>query len=1406
MSHEHMSRDERQELKEAVCDALLERTRRIVSGENEHGAVILGDRPSRILASGFLLPRLNADGDDEASDIRIAAHGLDLRLRTTIAGYVRIRPSFDVYVRALPSTEELFARDGRLIPPHGFSPEAKQHIKDELRRRMPPAGASTPQMRAEVRSALRREIMREMGVRMPGDITPPPLPDEASTEALLGDAADNLLRAGSAEQRVRLQIPDAMSRQYEVPLKCVRVPVPLEELTLPLPLDPAQWRSLATGYSETLSRAAEAACARWIFSDVGHMDAWRFGRVPSEAFWSRAAWDAFIATSRASAPDARRLIPRFDLQMLIDPFIDPMTPEVACLRIAIENVRESDDALECGIFGVSLEVSTPDAALVPMQLERVRRSYHLAGFLSMPAVGVNCGVEEIASSPGDRRLRTTWMPRYTLPRMQAFAIDTVPTKYSALAEQDLNLSALDGLPKAMLSWIADVEAGTRLSWPEEMTSAADDERQRLALHHDIAAWRHESARISRGIDVLVRSQVAWRNDPSCSAAIPYRAWLCTNSSFRQQSLDADAGWRLFQLAFVLAHVPTLASRIPEHAAVFDASFDEDAVSLLYMSTGGGKTEAFFGVIVLGLFLDRMRGKLRGVTAMMHYPLRLLTIQQSQRFARLLARAELVRRDEGIDGAPFEIGFWVGGANTPNRTETASGSVTKEVEVIPTWEEVPISEESEIAGPRRENRLYVAARDAWNKIPLCPFCGATTGLRLFPERHHRLGVLCTATDECAWNRAHTGGPTPEPLPFLLVDTDIYRRAPSVLLGTVDKLALLGQHTNTVVRIAGMFGLARFAGEGTNGLLHTDDAARDLAGVEPVAPAWPGGKEVFFDPFPSLVVQDEMHLLDESLGTFGGIFETGLFAWFASVAPLLGNRACRVPSAPDRARLPHVIGATATAADPAKHVRALYQKHVVQFPHPGPALLNGFYVRLANFDTGGAADGERSVRDAQVHPRVRESAAPWARVYASLMTNGRLHTATTLAALTAHAATVTRWLRDLACAEVQRQARAASEIIASISTAPFSDRRRAAVSRQLEQGRYDRLFALVDLHRIELTYVTNKKGGDQILSAIGAEVSEAHSTMGSAYALDDFRMELISGGVDVKGIQTVIRHAERPFNPAVDDIAAMLRGIVATSAISHGVDVEMFNAMAFAGMPTDIAEYIQASSRVGRTHVGFSLLIPTPQARRDRFVVGVHEGFHRLLERMIAPPAAQRWADRAIERTIPSLVQMWLAGVYHQQAYIAAPPDTKRNQRVPATVDAAASVFRSARANANFETCVAFVCDAIGVDSPVGGPGSSRDYYRNLVRRGVEQIRSELCSDNFTGTLTDFWDNEQNPLRRLRPMMSLRDVDDAGDIFGAARSLKNKALRAEELADAMAFIRNRGVSRGRQLSQSETDEER
>lgn len=1398
LSLEGMTPDERQELKEAVCDAVLERTRRVVSGDGVHGASVLGGKPAYKLSSGFIVPRNNQDGDDESSDIRIPSHGLDFKVRAGPHGVVRVRPSLAVYLRGLPTADELFAREGRLIPRADFSDAARDRIRTTINQRATAEiPADTPSAgKAALRSAISREVHAAMGVAVP-------------TNAVLPAGDDRTIDDGGGEVEAtpptlgRLRIPDAHSRSYEAPLKWIRVAVDAPVLELPLPCDPAAWGRISADYSAELRLAIQRACGSWLSSEQGNQGAWRRIRPPSEAFWSRENWEAFLTTATATTPVQADVVPTFHVQLLVQPIPDPLDPGHHSVRIALENLREHDDRMECGLFNVAIAVELPDEALCPLRLERVKRSYHLAGFMTMPAIGVNGGVIDLGSSAGIRSLRTTWMPRYVLPRTAATVIPSLTTSYETLGLEATAVSGLYALTDDLDGWIGRVASNTEIVQPGEEGSEADEIAQRDRFRADLESWRAEKNRIRHGIDLLERSQRAWQASAASPEAAPYRAWLLLNRTFSRanprRDADSPPGWRLFQLAFILAHVPTFASRLDSYAQDFDAAFDEDAASLLFMATGGGKTEAFFGVLTFALFLDRLRGKLRGVTAMMHYPLRLLTVQQAQRLARLLAHAEMIRRRSSLAGAAFEIGFWVGGTNTPNSTQVGS-SVAEPLRCIPALNDARGRSETRLmTSPALEDRAYVVAKQAWNKLPTCPFCNSDDGttLRLFPERGHRLGIVCENPD-CDWNREHRRAV--EPLPFLLVDTDIYRAAPSILLGTIDKLALLGQNTQTIDKIGGMFGMARLLRGGPNGLFQMANGAEAAAappeGCQRVAPSYADGVEAFFDPFPSIIVQDEMHLLEESLGTFGGIFETTLFAWLRRLAALLGERACRRPGRPDAPRLPHVIGATATAADVAKHTGALYQKRVVQFPHPGPSLHAGFYTRMASYLPGGEA--ERARAGSGDGPPGREAAAPWGRVYASLMTNGRLHTVTTLSVLAAHATTITRWQRDLSAPDAARKARAAAEIEASISDARWADRRRGAVANISAASRYDRLNDLLDLHRIQLTYVTNKKGGDQILSALESEFREAHAEMGEDYAADRFAMELISGGVDIGGIQSVIRRAEEPFDPKTDDIADALRGIVATSAISHGVDVESFNAMAFAGMPSDIAEYIQASSRVGRTHVGFSLLIPTPQTRRDRFVVEVHESFHRLLERMISSPAVERWADKAIGRTIPSLVQTWIAGIRHNESFIRAPDARKGGVLLPTSIDLFARILGDTAA---FADCVAFVVEAVGVDAAVAMPNNPV-HYAGLVRAAVEKIEQESSSGEITGTLSNFWNNPYTGLPR--PMTSLRDVDAHGSIVGSPRTMTRSRLTTEQVADAMATIRNRGP-RGRRASGSELDTE-
>ncbi|WP_261402125.1 hypothetical protein [Chenggangzhangella methanolivorans] len=182
---------------------------------------------------------------------------------------------------------------------------------------------------------------------------------------------------------------------------------------------------------------------------------------------------------------------------------------------------------------------------------------------------------------------------------------------------------------------------------------------------DEAGQLAEAGFTRRGVELLIEAQEASQRLASAPAgaeaaelrlrAAPYEGWLLMNRAFLERDgSDPTRGWRLFQLAFVLAHIPTLASRMPEYRSYHDARLDEDTVSLLYFPTGGGKSEAFYGTLLFGLFLDRLRGKSRGVSVLIRYPLRLLTLQQAQRLLRLLVNAELIRRRENIGSWPFEI--------------------------------------------------------------------------------------------------------------------------------------------------------------------------------------------------------------------------------------------------------------------------------------------------------------------------------------------------------------------------------------------------------------------------------------------------------------------------------------------------------------------------------------------------------------------------------------------------------------------------------------------------------------------------------------------------------------------------------------------------------------------------------
>jgi hypothetical protein len=126
---------------------------------------------------------------------------------------------------------------------------------------------------------------------------------------------------------------------------------------------------------------------------------------------------------------------------------------------------------------------------------------------------------------------------------------------------------------------------------------------------------------------------------------------------------ANRSWRPFQLAFILLNLPALTDlHHPDRSSSPSALAD-----LLWFPTGGGKTEAYFGLTAYTLGIRRLQGTIEGrsgqdgVAVLMRYTLRLLTLQQFQRASSLICACETIRRaDSQTWGTtPFRLGLWVG---------------------------------------------------------------------------------------------------------------------------------------------------------------------------------------------------------------------------------------------------------------------------------------------------------------------------------------------------------------------------------------------------------------------------------------------------------------------------------------------------------------------------------------------------------------------------------------------------------------------------------------------------------------------------------------------------------------------------------------------------------------------------
>lgn len=1363
--------------KEAVVDSLLNGLSARLAGRGDFYKVIYGTKPSAALISEFIVPMPSEErgSDEEADPIRISAHGMDFQIRSA-ATRTTLEASLtgSVYVRILPTEDEV-KPGGRLEATFPLTRDARSEIrgkvKDALNKLLAslPGGKKNPDWAAKSYET-RKDVYESMGLPFDNRMDRAPVGEEAEAKDESGVNSEESEARPAQEVGVGLATPDSLADDIPPPPKWLRL-----ELTLPsFKFTPATAEADATKATDALNEAINKQLADWAAStdtDTGGK-LWGYRRVrvrPSDV----RDWKRYLEAVRASSLAV--VLPKIELRWVVQAVPDPVDTTRMTVHVALENwtaplTKTNFKELEPSFFQVSVAVTLPAADHQYLRLDRVKPSYRYNQYLKYPALGFNGGIT-LTTDGALHRLTTTWAPRYVLPRIIP-TDGSVERNIEKLAQPDC-LTGLKPLITAYEIWLTKIERHPVDQGLEGANTAEQLAAEREKLHLDLVAWRQELNAIQCGLEILEKSRTHWSGPglQKSPLGIPFEAWLSMNTAMAKVAKSKGyAEWRLFQLAFILASIPAFATRIPAFHDFYtpDVAKHANAVTLLYFSTGGGKSEAFLGLLAFVLFLDRLRGKHRGVSALMRYPLRLLTLQQARRTFTTMGAAEEVRHSRGHPGEPFSLGFWVGGSNTPNwHSEEGYNEVPSDDKVAPNAE-----------SKHKDIQPYKSARERWLKLSSCPFCGNMDGSLLALRRHssngaNTMGHYCNASQEkCSWNARFA---EPTPLPFYIVDEDIYDLAPSVLLGTVDKLAAIGQSQGTIRKFFGMFSFAPLIETGSERLYvpmkFKDWDGHPGSGTRALFPSFTSGEKRFFDPFPALLIQDEAHLLDESLGTFSGLFESALETAFDQLASLQKGHLSYEPHSKVRRKI-KVIAASATVSEPWRQMKSLYQRNTVQFPHPGPSLYDSFYATPLQPDAT-LDDTER----ATVPMEDVELRSHWARVYTSILTNGHRHTVAMASVLGHYHLMLTGLYERLRSGDPVKEETARDELIQWVSPGPLQTQ----FVRLLTIADTATLLTLVNLHRIALTYVTNKKGGDQVIDTEKVQFEKLHQADG--YANHALSSELISGAVSAADIQDIVRRAEtrvevnKPF-PELNDT---LRSVIATSAISHGVDVEEFNAMFFAGIPSDIAEYIQASSRVGRTHVGFSLLVPVPQRYRDRFVHEIHDIFHRFLERMVLPAAVDRWAEKALVRVMPSFFQEYVCGMNAIEHLCAADDDKKRNSP---TFAMAPDVRDFLAVPANIKATEAFMEKALGLSFSPSPEGKS--YYLSLLKGQLTHYQQDLGVDRLVNAthLVKFF-AVRNSL--LRPMTSLRDVDQPGLIRESSFDASSKFVKDGMTARAMTFIR-------------------
>ena len=486
------------------------------------------------------------------------------------------------------------------------------------------------------------------------------------------------------------------------------------------------------------------------------------------------------------------------------------------------------------IFNVGVEIIGENVKFESNKLPYFNNSYKVDSNTRVKGEWISAEFNE-----KENKIYTTNVPKFIEYRRKTIDIYSENTVFENLINNPIEnlLIIYEGMKK----YVKDIKK-------DRATIESKDYEE---FDKDINTFEQEINRFKIGIDVL--------NDYLEAR----KAFEYMNKTFSQNRKYTS--WRLFQLVYIVSMIPDIIynEHKDELKQIYGYKY-EDETEILFFPTGGGKTEAFLGCATFTMFYDRLMGKNFGVSTIIKYPLRLLSIQQLDRCLKVIINANKVMdsTEEIKDKERFSLGYFVGSSNTPNKIEEF--------------------EKDEIV-----------KKDDFKLIDICPECGGNIQLK-YDEESKTLQHFC---EHC--NR---------PLPLYIVDDEIYRFLPTILISIVDKLTQIS-FSSSFKNILGAPGYRCKK----HGFSHNKKCKYDInCEMEDISSSCKVSLA------PTLFIQDELHLLKESLGAFSAHYESFCKYYINNLLPVEHSRKIKY------------IGATATISGADKLIKNLYGENCRIFP--------------------------------------------------------------------------------------------------------------------------------------------------------------------------------------------------------------------------------------------------------------------------------------------------------------------------------------------------------------------------------------------------------------------------------------------------------------------------------------------